>query len=68
MTTQSDLDRVQRIGSRARDTPAIRGVRSSLTIRCKGGASFGTLWLPEEDMGQEEVPYLSICLSIYLSN
>ena len=31
-TTWSDLDRVQRIESRARDTQPIRGVRSSLTI------------------------------------
>ena len=32
----------------------------------QGGASVGTPWLPEEDMGQEEVPYLNICLSVYL--
>ena len=32
------------------------------------GASVGTPWLQDEDMGQEEVPSLSICLSIYLSN
>ena len=31
------------------------------------GASVGTHWLQEEDIGQEEVPSLSICLSIYLS-
>ena len=34
----------------------------------KGGASVDTHWLPEKSMGQEEVPYLSICLSVYLSN
>ena len=31
-------------------------------------ASVGAPWPQEEDMGQEEVPSLSICLSIYLSN
>ena len=32
------------------------------------GASFGTPWLQEEGMRQEEVPSLRICLSCYLSN
>ena len=34
----------------------------------QGGANVGIPWLQEEDMGQEEVPSLSICLSIYLLN
>ena len=29
-------------------------------------ASVGTPWLLEEDVGQEEISSLSICLSIYL--
>ena len=63
--TRSDLERVQRIRNRAGDTRPIRGVRSSLTIRL---AIAGTRWLLEEDMWQDEVLSLSICLSIYLSN
>ena len=34
----------------------------------QGGASSGTPWPQEEDIGQEDILYLSICLSIYLSN
>ena len=34
----------------------------------QAGASVSTPWLQVEDMGQEEVPSLSICLSIYISN
>ena len=68
ITTQSDLDRVQRIESRARDRQPIRGVSVvSEDTAWKVGANVGTLWFLEEDMGQE-VPSLSICLSIYLSN
>ena len=34
----------------------------------QGDASVGTPWFHEEDMGQEEVPCLSIFLSIYFTN
>ena len=67
ITTWSDLDRVQRIESRARDTQPTRSVRSSLTIRIARGCKRWHPWLPEEDMEQEELPSLSICLPIYLS-
>ena len=34
-TTQSDLDRVQRIGSRVRDTQSVRGVSDEFARGCK---------------------------------
>ena len=46
--------------SRAWDTQLIRGVSAY-----KGGASVGTLWLPEEDMGRRSP--LSEYMSLYLS-
>ena len=58
-----------RIESRARDTQPIRGVSVvSDDTAYKGVQKLAPPWLQEIDMGQEEVPYLSICLSIYLSN
>ena len=36
-------------------------------LSLQGGASIGTTWLSEKGMRQEEVPSLSIYLSIYLS-
>ena len=41
---------------------------SSLTIWLARGCKHWHPWLQEEDMRREEVPSLSICLSIYLSN
>ena len=64
-TTQSDLDRVQRIEVERRTRSRSE---ASLTIRLASSTSVGTPWLPEEDMGQEEVSYLSIYLSIYFLN
>ena len=53
-----------------RESGVEQGTRSwseaSLKIRLQEGASVGTPWLLEEDMAKE-VPFLSICLSIYLS-
>ena len=46
----------------------IRGVSDVWQYGLQEGASVGTPWLQEEDMEQEEVPSLSIFLSIYLSN
>ena len=63
---RSDLKRVQRIESLARDTQPIRGVSSSLMIRLVRGCKHWHPWLPEEGMGQEEVPSLSISLHIIL--
>ena len=61
-----------RVQSESRVEPGIRS-RSEVWGRhwrygLQGGANVGTRWLQEEDMGQEEVPLLSICLSTYLSN
>ena len=56
----------QRIGCRVRDTQPIRRLGHLWRYGLHGGTSVGTPWLAEEDMGQEEVPSLSICLSIYL--
>ena len=56
--------------SESRIEPRIRNQSEALghlwLYGLQGGASNGTTWLQEEDMGQEEVPSLSICLSIYL--
>ena len=62
-TTWIDLDRVQSIESRARDTQPIRELVSSLTIRLARGCKHWTPWLQEEDMGQEEV-YVSPSISL----
>ena len=60
ITRRSDLDRVQRIGVEP-------GTRSRLEAsQLARGFKQWHPWLPEEGMGQEEVPSLS--LSIYLSN
>ena len=70
-TTRSDLDcqSSQRIDSLARDMQPIGGVRVvSNDSVCQGVQVLAPHWLQEEDIGQEEVPFLSICLSIYLSN
>ena len=55
-TTRADFDR-------AENQESSQGYAYGL----QGGASVGTPWLSEEGMGEEEVPSLSICLSIYLS-
>ena len=66
ITTRSDLERGRELESSVGHA-ADQRIRSSLTS-LKGGASVGIPWLPEKGMGQEDVLYLSICLSIYLSN
>ena len=66
-TTQSDLDSQS---SHNRVEPGIHSrseaSQTSLTIRLARGSKRWHPCLPEEDMGQEEFPSLSICLSIYL--
>ena len=63
-TTQADLDRVQRIGSQARDTQTIRDIRSPLTIRCKEWKHWYPL-APEEDMGRSPLSeYMSLSLKL----
>ena len=60
-TTRADLDRPE-------NQESSKGHAADLMrLSLQWGASVGTPWLPEEDMKQEEVPSLSICLSIYLS-
>ena len=63
-TTRSDLDSQSSQNRESSQGYAAEQRRHGL----QGGASVGTRWLQEEDMGQEEVPSLSICLSIYRSN
>ena len=55
ITSRSDLDRGRELGVE----PGIRRIHN-----LQGGANVGTPWLSEEDIGQEELPSLSICLSI----
>ena len=60
-TTRADLDRVQRMavecGTHSRSETSLMSL--------PGGASVGTPWLLEEDMGRRS-PLSEICLSIYL--
>ena len=69
-TTRSDLDNQasQNRESSQGYTADQRRLWRLWQYGLQGGASADTPWLQEEDMGQEEVPSLSICLSIYLSN
>ena len=60
-TTRGDLDR-------PRESESSKGhAADQRRLSLLGRASVGTPGLPEEDMGQEEVSSLSLCLSIYLS-
>ena len=56
------LYRVQRIGSRARDTQPIRGLGRLWRYGLHGGASVVTPWFPEEGMGKKKCP-----LRVYVS-
>ena len=69
-TTQSDLDRVQRIGSRARDRQPIRGVSDvSDDTACKGVQALAPL-APGRRHGTRRSPlseYMSLHLSLKLT-
>ena len=64
ITTRSDLDR----GRESRVEPATRRRAEALRSLMLRLARWCKRWPQEEDMEQEEVPSLSICLSIYLPN
>ena len=63
-TRRSDLDRVQRIAVE-------RGTHSRSEVSLtslQGGASVGTPWLPEGDMGRRSPLSEYVCLSTHLSH
>ena len=60
-TTRSDLD-----SQSSQNQQTSQGYTTNQEVSVV--SDVGTPWLQEEDMGQEEVPSLSVCLSIYLSN